>query len=66
MLDRYEFYYQPKVLANSHSLTGVEALLRWRDKDGHYQAPVDIIPLLESSGLILEVGPSLSKKRAIN
>ncbi|PSU87961.1 GGDEF domain-containing protein [Photobacterium kishitanii] len=60
--DRYEFYYQPKVLANSHSLTGVEALLRWRDKDGHYQAPVDIIPLLESSGLILEVGPFLIEK----
>ncbi|PQJ41329.1 hypothetical protein BTN98_06745 [Photobacterium aquimaris] len=57
--DRYEFYYQPKVLAHSHTLTGVEALLRWRDKDGHYQAPVDIIPLLESSGLILEAGAFL-------
>ncbi len=32
-----------------------------RDKDGHYQSPVDIIPLLESSGLILEVGPSYRK-----
>ena len=60
--DRYEFYYQPKVLANSHTLTGVEALLRWRDKDGHYQAPIDIIPLLESSGLILEAGTFLIEK----
>ncbi|OBU19079.1 hypothetical protein AYY20_03710 [Photobacterium aquimaris] len=60
--DRYEFYYQPKVLAHSHTLTGVEALLRWRDKDGHYQAPVDIIPLLESSGLILEAGTFLIEK----
>ncbi|SMY33503.1 EAL domain-containing protein [Photobacterium andalusiense] len=60
--DRYEFYYQPKVLAHSHTLTGVEALLRWRDKDGHYQAPVDIIPLLESSGLILEAGIFLIEK----
>lgn len=60
--DRYEFYYQPKVLANSHILSGVEALLRWRDKNGHYQAPVNIIPLLESSGLILEAGPFLIEK----
>ncbi|WP_162270861.1 GGDEF domain-containing phosphodiesterase [Photobacterium phosphoreum] len=60
--DRYEFYYQPKVLAHSHALTGVEALLRWRDKNGHYQAPVDIIPLLESSGLILEAGIFLIEK----
>ena len=60
--DRYEFYYQPKVLAHSHILTGVEALLRWRDKHGHYQAPVDIIPLLESSGLIIEAGIFLIEK----
>ncbi|WP_256383992.1 GGDEF domain-containing phosphodiesterase [Photobacterium toruni] len=60
--DRYEFYYQPKVLANSHTLTGVEALLRWRDKQGHYQAPVNIIPLLESSGLIIEAGIFLIEK----
>lgn len=60
--DRYEFYYQPKVLAHSHSLTGVEALLRWRDRHGDYQAPVDIIPLLESSGLILEAGIFLIEK----
>ncbi|MEC6796983.1 EAL domain-containing protein [Photobacterium sp. S4TG1] len=60
--DRYEFYYQPKVLANTHTLTGVEALLRWRDKHGDYQAPIDIIPLLESSGLILEAGIFLIEK----
>ncbi|MCD9540449.1 EAL domain-containing protein [Photobacterium carnosum] len=60
--DRYEFYYQPKVLAISHIITGAEALLRWRDKHGHYQAPVDIIPLLESSGLILEAGIFLIEK----
>ncbi|MDY0384675.1 putative bifunctional diguanylate cyclase/phosphodiesterase [Trichlorobacter sp.] len=58
-LERNEFFldYQPKVTAGSWRICGVEALLRW--KPHHQQAvvqPNDFIPILEESGLIIEVG----------
>jgi diguanylate cyclase len=49
--------YQPKVTAGSWRICGVEALLRW--KPHHQQAvvqPNDFIPILEKSGMIIEVG----------
>lgn len=56
---RYQFYYQPKVNAITHDLCGVEALLRWENEKGEIQSPMDIIPLLEHSGLIIDVGEYL-------
>jgi diguanylate cyclase len=58
-LERNEFFldYQPKVTAGSWRICGVEALLRW--KPHHQQAvvqPNDFIPILEESGMIIEVG----------
>jgi EAL domain-containing protein (putative c-di-GMP-specific phosphodiesterase class I) len=49
-------HYQPKVSLLSGATTGLEALIRW-DRPGHgLISPNDFIPLLEESGLILEVG----------
>ncbi|MGF1723748.1 EAL domain-containing protein [Photobacterium nomapromontoriensis] len=57
--DRYELYYQPKVDAISHNICGIEALLRWRDNMGEIQPPFEIIPILERSGLIIDVGETM-------
>lgn len=57
--DRYQFYYQPKVNAITHDICGIEALLRWEDESGNIQSPLDIIPILEHSGLIIEAGEYL-------
>jgi diguanylate cyclase (GGDEF)-like protein/PAS domain S-box-containing protein len=56
-IEREEFvlYYQPKLDASTGRTRGVEALIRWRSGDG-LVPPMQFIPLLEETGLILEVG----------
>jgi diguanylate cyclase (GGDEF)-like protein len=53
-----EFFlvYQPTFDLQSMSPTGVEALLRWRRPGHGVLEPDDFVPLLEDSGLIVEVG----------
>lgn len=52
----FELVFQPQVVAATGALTGAEALVRWRcDKYGPI-SPVEFIPLLEQSGLILPIG----------
>ncbi|UJB31387.1 MULTISPECIES: EAL domain-containing protein [Chromobacterium] len=57
-LERQEFvlHYQPKVDAVSRQIVGVEALLRWQSPERGLVSPAQFIPLLEETGLILEVG----------
>ena len=54
-LDEQEFalYYQPKVELATSTITGVEALARWRRKDGAFVPPDMFITALEQTGLIL-------------
>lgn len=57
-LERDEFilHYQPKVSLATGRITGVEALLRW-NRPGHgLVAPLDFIPILEETGLIIPAG----------
>jgi diguanylate cyclase (GGDEF)-like protein len=57
-LDKQQFvlHYQPKVNLASGKLTGAEALIRWNDPQTGLVAPVKFISILESTGLIHEVG----------
>ncbi len=57
-LDREEYvlYYQPQVDLQSGRLVGNEALVRWQSAYKGLVSPVDFIPVLEDTGLILEVG----------
>lgn len=57
-LDREEFvlHYQPKVQLGSLHIVGVEALIRWNSPTRGLVSPVHFIPLLEETGLILQVG----------
>ncbi|MBR0260400.1 MAG: GGDEF and EAL domain-containing protein [Selenomonadaceae bacterium] len=48
--------YQPQVDAKTGKLVGAEALLRWYDRDGSVVAPMQFIPLLERSRMIIPVG----------
>jgi diguanylate cyclase (GGDEF)-like protein/PAS domain S-box-containing protein len=57
-LDRNEFmlHYQPKIQLQTGEVRGVEALIRWNDPEHGLVSPARFIPLLEETGLILEVG----------
>ena len=55
-LGQFELYLQPKYNAASHRLTGAEALLRWRHPERGLVSPAEFIPVLEETGLIIEVG----------
>jgi diguanylate cyclase (GGDEF)-like protein len=53
-----EFYlvYQPTFDLRDMSPTGMEALIRWRSPSRGIVQPDDFIPLLEETGLIVQVG----------
>ena len=57
-LERQQFvlHYQPKVDLGSGAIVGAEALLRWQSPERGLVAPGEFIPLLEETGLILDVG----------
>jgi diguanylate cyclase (GGDEF)-like protein len=57
-LENQEFvlHYQPKVNLVTGKLTGAEALIRWKDPSSGLVPPARFIPILEETGLILEVG----------
>jgi diguanylate cyclase (GGDEF)-like protein len=54
--DQFVLHYQPKVSLVSGKLTGAEALIRWNDPQMGLVQPGRFIPILEETGLILEVG----------
>jgi len=54
--NQFELYLQPKVDALSGRMIGAEALLRWNHPEKGVVSPVEFIPVLEASGLIVEVG----------
>ncbi|MDE2308891.1 MAG: EAL domain-containing protein [Xanthomonadaceae bacterium] len=49
-------HYQPKVDLGSGRISGLEALMRWDDPEVGMVFPLQFIPLLEETGMILEAG----------
>jgi len=55
-LDQFFLVYQPICALETREVTGVEALLRWRHPERGTVYPDVFIPLLEETGVIVDVG----------
>jgi len=63
-LEREEFIlnYQPQFELSTNRIVGAEALLRWQHPENGIIPPLDFIPLLEETGLIIPVGDWVLQK----
>ncbi len=52
----FEIHYQPLVDLRTNTITGCEALLRWRHPTRGLISPAEFIPIAEDTGLINEIG----------
>jgi diguanylate cyclase (GGDEF)-like protein len=58
----FEVHYQPLVDLAANTVTGCEALLRWRHPERGMVSPADFIPVAEDIGLIGEIGEWVLKQ----
>jgi diguanylate cyclase (GGDEF)-like protein len=54
--EQFELHYQPQFSVATRMLSGAEALLRWRDPGRGLVPPAVFLSVLESTGLIVDVG----------
>ncbi len=60
--EEFELYYQPLVNLKSGRISSCEALLRWNHPVRGRVSPVDIIPVAEDMGLIVDLGRWILRK----
>lgn len=60
--DQFTFYLQPQVNSETHSIIGMEALVRWVHPERGIVSPGEFIPVLEKSGLIVALDMKIWEK----
>ena len=56
LLDQFELAYQSQFDFETDTITGFEALLRWKHLDRGTVSPADFIPIAEETGEMLKIG----------
>ncbi len=59
--DEFEVYYQPIVSADNYEIVAAEALMRWNHPKYGFIPPDIFIPILEKTGLIIDIGEFVLK-----
>ena len=62
--NQFLLHYQPKVSIATGELVGAEGLLRWQDPQRGLVGPAVFLPVLESTGLIVDVGEWVVRQAA--
>ncbi|GAA0724241.1 hypothetical protein GCM10008905_17850 [Clostridium malenominatum] len=57
-----DIHYQPQVDVKNRDIVGFEALLRWKSNEFGPVSPVEFIPVLEETGLIISIGDWIISK----
>ena len=67
-LERGEFmlHYQPKVDTITRRIVALEALMRWQNPELGLVSPAKFIPLMEETGMILDVGAWALRQAALD
>ncbi|MEA2944619.1 MAG: hypothetical protein QOD09_5148 [Bradyrhizobium sp.] len=60
--EEFELFYQPLVNLKTGRISTCEALLRWNHPERGTVSPVDIIPVAEDMGLIIDLGRWILRK----
>ncbi|MBI4195205.1 MAG: EAL domain-containing protein [Betaproteobacteria bacterium] len=64
--EQFTLHYQPRVDLVSGRVCGLEALIRWRHPRRGLVSPGEFIPVLEQTGMILEVGRWALKRAGLD
>lgn len=54
--DEFELYFQPKVDMRHGRITGMEALIRWNHPQRGIVGPMEFLPLVENTNIIIDIG----------
>ncbi|MFD2578500.1 EAL domain-containing protein [Novosphingobium colocasiae] len=52
----FELHYQPQVRTTTETITGFEALIRWKHPVHGYLSPAKFVPIAEEAGLVAQMG----------
>src|SRR3970282_692272 len=63
--EQFVLHYQPRFDLASGEIVGMEALIRWRHPERGMSPPGEFIPLLEGTGMILDVGRWALRRAAL-
>ncbi|HSC05753.1 MAG TPA: EAL domain-containing protein [Steroidobacteraceae bacterium] len=63
--EQYVLHYQPRIDLASGKIVGMEALIRWKHPERGMVSPGEFIPVLEETGMILDVGRWALRRAAL-